>query len=124
MSGVSVEGRAGDPEDSDLVDRLVSTFETSAREAFTFLIDDDYTVTSEHDVGQPPSRVAVRFDGSAVVVESELNTASDEACTVSTFVRADDGDHVLGPATAQADGEIARVLEDHASEVRDILGPS
>jgi hypothetical protein len=117
----------GDPGDFGLVHWLVRSFETAAREAFRFLADRGFTVTSEHDLRNPPSRVAVRFErfegGRGIVVESQLTTASEGALTVTTFVRANDDDHLLGPSTAHGDGRLSRALDQHSAEVRDILGP-
>jgi|tagenome__1003787_1003787.scaffolds.fasta_scaffold20839729_3 hypothetical protein len=115
----------GDDEDSALVHWLVSRFEAAARDAFRFLTDRGFTVTSEHDLGNPPSRIAVRFEGGlSTVVETQLTTASEEVPTVSTFLRAADRDHLLGPSPAHGDKWLGRVLDQHAAEVREILGPS
>jgi hypothetical protein len=113
----------GDPEDVGVVWQG-SMFEPAARAAFRFLTDRGFTGTSEHDPRNPPSRVAVRFEcGLAIVVESELATASEGALTLHTFVRADGHDHLLGPASADGVTQLSRALDDHAAAVRDILGP-
>jgi hypothetical protein len=102
---------------------LVDRFETAARDAFAFLVEQGFTVVSEHDLSSPPSHVTVRFeDVPATVVETQLTTASDGSFAVTTFVRADEADHLLGPSTAQGDEWVGRELHDHAAQVRDVLG--
>ena len=104
---------------------LVSRFQTAARDAFRFLAERGFTVTSEDDQRNPPNRVAVRFEGGvATVVETELTIASDGVFTVTTFVRADGHDHLLGPSTAHGDKGLSRALDEHSVEVRDIMRPS
>jgi len=113
----------GESGDFGHVHWLVSTFRTAAEEAFEFLGDHEYAVTYEHDVRNPPSRVAVRFEGDlATVVESELTMASDGGLTLRTFVRAHHNDHLLDPSAAHDNRGLSGALEEHARQVRDILG--
>jgi hypothetical protein len=102
-----------------VVDWRIRRFEAFAKDAFAFLADDGVTA-SEHDLGNPPSRIVVRFEDGTFVVESEL-IATGGTRTVTTFVRTVEGGHLIGPATAREDQEIADVLKKHADELRAVL---
>jgi hypothetical protein len=106
------------------VDWRVKTFESEARMAFAFLLDQGFTATvqSPADVRRRPTSLTLRFISAHVTVEPVLSLAFAGEDAIYTTVLTPEGSSTLGPSVAHKGHEMRTALLAQAAEVRAILG--
>jgi hypothetical protein len=105
------------------VDWRVKTFESEARLAFGFLIDQGFTVSASAPtaVTRRPTSLTVRFLSSGATVETELALGLAGEDGIYTCVITTQGSFEVGPSIAHKGHEMRAALLAHAAQVRDIL---
>lgn len=107
------------------VDWRVKTFESEARAAFDYLVEDGFTVDVEPsgDPARRPTRVELRFLSSAACVETRLVLGLAGEDEVVTDLVTTSGSNEIGTAPAHKGHEMRKALHSHAEEVRRLLHP-
>jgi hypothetical protein len=108
------------------MDWRVKSFESEARAAFAFLIEQGFTVGTEPmpDTSRRPASVTVRFHGPETAVDTSLVLGFAGEDSIHTTLRTVTGSSEFGPAAAHKGHELKKALSAHAESVRDALPPA